>query len=176
MNYQIQELISEQAIKEKVKELGKIIAKDYENKPLLMIGILKGSVIFISDLVREIPFSVDISFLMVSSYINDTKSSGTVRLLYDLDTPVTGKDVLIVEDIVDSGNTVKYIKDMLLLKQPNSLKICALLDKPSRRVTEIKADYIGFQINDEFVVGYGLDYSSKYRNLPHIATINFEEE
>jgi len=148
--------------------LGKTISRDYSGKYLVLIGVLKGSVIFIADLVRALEINVTFDFMAVSSYGCATQSSGVVKILKDLDTNIEGKDVLIVEDIIDSGLTLKYLIENLKTRNPASLKICTLLDKPTRRKAAIKIDYCGFQIPDAFVVGYGLDYAEKYRNYPAI--------
>ena len=172
--YTLSEFISESDIQAKVKALGERITEDYKDKDLLIVGILKGSVIFMSDLARHIDLPLEMTFMSVSSYASGVATSGSVRLLCDLDKPLRGKDVLIIEDIIDSGYTISYLVETLNVRQPNSLKICALLDKPSRRMANIAADYTGFEIEDEFVVGYGLDYAGKHRNLGHIAKVVFE--
>lgn len=165
-------LISEKQIRTKVKELGKLITADYQGKELLVIGILKGSVVFLSDLIREIELPVKIDFMAVTSYGAATRTSGVVRILKDLDSDIGGQDVLIVEDIIDTGLTLSYLKENLQKRNPASLKVCTFLDKPSRRKIEIKADYNGYDIPDRFVVGYGLDCNEKYRNLPYIGLYN----
>ncbi|MBQ4648823.1 MAG: hypoxanthine phosphoribosyltransferase [Clostridia bacterium] len=167
-------LISEEELKAKVAELGKQISEDYRGKPLLLVCILKGSVVFMSDLMRAIDIDCKIDFMSMSSYYSGTKSSGQVRIVLDLNKPVQDYDLLIVEDILDSGITLSYIKELLLPRKPRSIKICTLLDKPERRVADIKADYSGFSIPDEFVIGYGLDYDEKYRNLPYVGVIKPE--
>ncbi len=164
-------LISEEDLHNKVKELGKQISADYKGKKLLVIGILKGSVVFLSDLIREIDGDVEIEFMVVSSYGSGTSTSNSLNIRLDLTCPIDGKHILIAEDILDSGNTLSKVKNMLLQRQPASFKIAALLDKPSRRQTPVDIDYCGFSIPDEFVVGYGLDYSEKYRNLPYIGVL-----
>jgi len=165
-------LINEQQIQEKVKELGEIISEDYkDSEDLLLVGILKGGVVFMADLLRAIKIPVKIEFMAVSSYGNSTTSSGIVRILKDLDTSIEGKDVLLVEDIVDTGLTLNYLKEYLLARKPKSLKICTMLDKPSRRKVHVDIDYKGFEIPDKFVVGYGLDFSGLYRNLPYIGVL-----
>ena len=156
-------LLSAEEIQEKVKELGAQISKDYEGKNLMLISILKGSIVFMSDLMRA-----------VSSYGSSTKTSGVVRILKDLDIPLENYDVLIVEDILDSGMTLDYITKILNERHPKSIKICTLLDKPSRRKIDIKADYVGFLVPDEFVVGYGLDYDERYRNVPFVGVLRPE--
>ena len=164
-------LITEEQIRKRVDELGAQITKDYEGKNLLLIGILKGSVPFMADLMRRIDTDVEIDFMSVSSYGSTTKSSGVVRILKDLDNSIEGKNVLIVEDIVDSGLTLSYIKKHLLGRKPASLKVCTFLDKPSRRKVEFTPDYCGFEVGDKFIVGYGLDFDQKYRQLPYISWI-----
>ncbi len=168
-------LLTQQQLAQKVKELGEQITKDYQGKKLLLVSVLKGSVIFMADLMRSIDTYCQIDFLNVSSYGSGTKTSGTVKIIKDLDIDIRGYDVLIVEDILDSGMTLSYIKKILMERQPNSIKICTLLDKPERRqVTDVKADYKGFVIPDEFVVGYGLDFDETYRNLPYLGALKPE--
>ncbi len=164
-------LFNESQLDEKVKELGNQITNDYNNKDLIVIGILKGSNIFMSDLVREINLPLQIDFMDVSSYGNATESTGVVRIIKDLECAIDGKDILIVEDIIDSGLTLKYLKDMLLSRNPKSIKICTLLDKPTRRKEKVVIDYLGFEVPDEFIVGYGIDYAERYRNLPVVAVL-----
>lgn len=167
-------LLSAEEIQEKVKELGSQISKDYEGKNLMLISILKGSIVFMSDLMRAITIHCKIDFMAVSSYGSSTKTSGVVRILKDLDIPLENYDVLIVEDILDSGMTLDYITKILNERHPNSIKICTLLDKPARRKIDIKADYVGFLVPDEFVVGYGLDYDERYRNVPFVGVLRPE--
>ena len=167
-------LLSAEEIQEKVKELGAQISKDYEGKNLMLISILKGSIVFMSDLMRAITIHCKIDFMAVSSYGSSTKTSGVVRILKDLDIPLENYDVLIVEDILDSGMTLDYITKILNERNPNSIKICTLLDKPARRKIDIKADYVGFLVPDEFVVGYGLDYDERYRNVPFVGVLRPE--
>lgn len=167
-------LISEDELKEKITELGKQISKDYKGKNLLIVGILKGSLVFMADLMRAIDINCKIDFMSISSYYSGTKSSGQVRIVLDLNKPVKDYDLLIVEDILDSGITLSYIKQLLLPRCPKSIKICTLLDKPDRRVADITPDYCGFVIPDEFVIGYGLDYDEDYRNLPYVGIIKQE--
>lgn len=164
-------LISREELAQKVKELAAMITKDFEGQEVLLVGILRGSVPFMADLMREIDLDLSIDFMSVSSYGSSTKSSGVVRIMKDLDTPIEGKNVIIVEDIIDTGLTLDYLKRYLTGKQPKSLKICAILDKPSRRKVDIKGDYVGFEVEDKFIVGYGLDLDQKYRNLPYISWI-----
>ncbi|MDF2546919.1 MAG: hpt [Anaerosolibacter sp.] len=159
---------------EKITELGDQISKDYHGKDLLMIGVLKGANVFMSDLMRKIGTSVKIDFMAVSSYGLSTESSGVVRIIKDLDDSIEGKDVLVVEDIIDTGLTLHYLYDNLLSRKPNSLKICTLLDKPERRKVDINVNYKGFDIPDEFIVGYGIDYAEQYRNLPYVAILKRE--
>lgn len=165
-------LISKEKIEQKVQELGQRISEDYDGKDLLLVSVLKGSVVFMADLMRAISINANIDFLSVSSYGSGVKTSGVVKILKDLDVSIEGKDVLVVEDILDSGLTLEYILGILGDRKPKSLRICAFLDKPERRKADIKADYIGFAVPDEFVVGYGLDYAEKYRNLPEIAILD----
>ena len=172
----IETLISKAEITEKIKEIANQIEKDYEGKEITFICVLKGGVIFMVDLARHINKNVYINFMDVSSYGNATESSGNLKILMDLDEPIAGKNVIIVEDIVDSGRTLSMLKELLLSRNPESLRICTLLDKPDRRVNQVSIDYTGFCIPDEFVVGYGLDYAQKYRNLDYIGVISFEEE
>jgi len=162
---------SEEQLREKVKELGAAISEDYKDKNLLMVSVLKGSVVFMADLMRAITIPAAIDFMAVSSYGTGTKSSGVVRILKDLDSHIENYDLLLVEDILDSGNTLAYLRELLGDRGPKSIRIATLLDKPSRRVADIKADYLGFEIEDQFVVGYGLDYNEKYRNLPFIGIL-----
>lgn len=167
-------LFSEEEIKVKVKELGDAISKDYQGKDLLVIGILKGAVIFMADLVRNLSINASIDFMAVSSYGASTESSGVVRILKDLEQSIEGKNILIVEDIIDTGLTLKYLLENLKSRNPASIKVCTLLDKPSRRSVDVKANYNGFSIPDEFVVGYGLDYDEKYRNVPFVFVLKPE--
>ena len=164
-------LISREALAAKVKELAAMITRDYEGQEVLLVGILKGSVPFMADLMREIDLDLTIDFMSVSSYGSSTKSSGVVRIIKDLDAPIEGKNVIIVEDIIDTGLTLDYLKHYLANRKPKTLKICAILDKPSRRKVEIKGDYVGFEVEDKYIVGYGLDLDQKYRNLPYISWI-----
>lgn len=167
----IRELISEQEVDKRIEELGKQISKDYEGKSPHLICILKGGVFFMCELAKRITLPVSIDFMCVSSYGDETTSSGYIQIKKDLDESVEGKDVLIVEDIIDSGRTLYFLKDELKKRGAKSIRLCTLLDKPERRVVEVKTDYVGFQIPDEFVVGYGLDYAQKYRTLPFIGVI-----
>lgn len=167
----IRELVSEKAVDERIVELGKQISKDYEGKQVHLICVLKGGVFFMCELAKRISVPVSMDFMSVSSYDDDTKSSGVVKIVKDLDEAIEGKDVLIVEDIIDSGRTLYYLIDILKKRNPKSVHLCTLLDKPERRVKDVKVDYVGFNIPDEFVVGYGLDYAQKYRNLPFIGVV-----
>lgn len=164
-------MLSEDQIKVKVYELAKQIERDFKGEELLVVGILKGASVFVSDLIRCMDLDVNIDFMSVSSYGNSTKSSGTVKILKDLDVDIEGKNVLIVEDIIDSGLTLSNLVAALKTRNPKSLKLCTLLDKPERRKVDIKVDYIGFVIEDKFIVGYGIDYAEKYRNLPYIGIV-----
>lgn len=167
-------LISKEELQAKVNEMGAQISKDYEGKNLMLVSVLKGSVVFMADLMRAITIPVSIDFMSVSSYGAGVKSSGVVKIIKDLDVCLDGKDLLLVEDILDSGNTLNYLKNMLMNRNPNSIKIATLLDKPERRTADIKADYYGFIVPDEFVVGYGLDYDEKYRNFPEVGVLKPE--
>ena len=164
-------IIDEKKLSDIVKELGAKISRDYKGKNLLMISVLKGSVVFMSDLLRQISIPCQIDFMSVSSYHGGVKSSGVVKILKDLDIPLEGFDLLIVEDILDSGQTLSYITKILSARKPKSMKICTLLDKPMARKSPIEADYVGTQIPDEFVIGYGLDYKEEYRNLPFVGVL-----
>ena len=167
-------LLTSEEIKKRVQEMGAQITNDYKNKELVIIGVLKGSVVFYADLVREIDLEPIFDFIAVSSYGSGTKSSGVVRFLKDTDTSIENKHVLIVEDIVDTGLTLAYLYNNFKTRRPASLKICCLLDKPSRRKNNVQPDYRGFDIPDEFVVGYGLDFNGKYRNLRDICVLKPE--
>lgn len=169
-------LIPEEKVNEKIRELGEQISKDYAGKEVHLITILKGGVFFSTELAKRITVPVSIDFMQVSSYGNATSSSGIVRIKKDLDDSMEGKEVLIVEDIIDSGRTLHYLIPLLKQRNPNSIKLCALLSKPDRREKEVQIDYLGFEIPDEFVVGYGLDYAQKYRNLPFIGVVEPDVE
>jgi hypoxanthine phosphoribosyltransferase len=164
-------LISEEEIQAKVAELGGRITRDYQGRAPLLVCVLKGGLIFLADLVRHIDLPLEVDFMAVSSYGLETQSSGVVRILMDLETNIEGRDVLIVEDIVDTGHTLQYITQNLSTRKPRSLRICTLLDKAPRREAEIPLDYVGFAIPDVFVIGYGLDYRENYRHLPYIAVL-----
>jgi hypoxanthine phosphoribosyltransferase len=167
-------LITEEQIQEKVKELGKLLTEEYKGRFPLAVGVLKGAMPFMADLVKHIDTYLEMDFMDVSSYGNATVSSGEVKILKDLNTSVEGRDILIIEDIIDSGLTLSYLVDLFRYRKANSIKIVTLLDKPSGRKTNIQADYAGFIVPDEFVVGYGLDYCEKYRNLPFIGVLKPE--
>ncbi len=164
-------LISEEELQKIVADMGRKISEDYKDKDLLLVSVLKGSVIFMADLMRAITIPCNIDFMAVSSYGAETKSSGVVKIIKDLDKNIEGKDLVIVEDILDSGNTLFYLRELLAARKPNSIKICTLVDKPERREADIKADYIGGSVPNEFIVGYGLDYNEYYRNLPFIGVL-----
>ena len=171
-NYSIGEImIDQEQIFKRAAEIGKAITEDFEGQEVLMIGILKGAVLWMADLVKQIGLNVYLDFMAVSSYGASTKSTGAVKIVKDLDIPIEGKNVIIVEDIVDSGITLNYLKNYLLAMKPKSLRICTLLDKPSGRRIDIDVDYIGFTVEDKFIVGYGLDYNQSYRNFPYITCL-----
>ena len=176
MNWDIDHiLVSEQQLRDKVAELGAAISRDYAGRDLLLVSILKGAVVFMADLMRAVTIPCSIDFMVVSSYGGtNTQSTGLVKIVKDLDADLTGKDVLIVEDVLDTGVTLSNLVPMLQLRHPNSVRICAILDKPARRKTDIRADYTGFEVPDAFVVGYGLDYDEKYRNLPFVGVLKPE--
>ena len=176
MSEKIRVLLTEEEVDRKISELGAEISKDYQGKTVHMICILKGGVCFMCELAKRITVPVSFDFMSVSSYGAGTESSGIIRIVKDLDEPLKGKDVLIVEDIIDSGRTLSHLCKLLQNREPASIRICTLLDKPSRRVKAVNVDYTAFQIPDEFVVGYGLDYDQKYRNLPYIGVDEFEED
>lgn len=165
---------SEEQLKEKVSELGAKITKDYQGKSPVLVSVLRGSYIFMADLTRAIDLPCTVDFMSVSSYGSGTTSSGQVKIIKDLSEPIEGKDLIIVEDILDSGNTLYYLRNVLSARHPASISICTLLDKPERRIKPIQADYSGFEVPDAFVVGYGLDYAEKYRNLPYIGVLKPE--
>ena len=169
-------MLSQEEIENKVTELAKQIEKDYEGQDLLLVGILKGASVFVADLMRKINLNVNIDFMSVSSYGSGTVSSGTVKILKDLDVDIKDKNVLIVEDIIDSGITLRNLYDTLMTREPRSLKLCTLLNKPERKKVDINVDYVGFVIEDKFIVGYGIDYDEKYRNLPYIAIVEDVED
>ena len=165
-------LISEQQLADAVKKLGEQISRDYADRNLMMVSVLKGSVVFMADLMRAISVPASIDFMSVTSYGKGVKTSGVVRIIKDLDEELDGRDILIVEDILDSGMTLSYLKEHIMAKGARSIRIATLLDKPERRRVELQADYIGFTIPDEFVVGYGLDYAEHYRNLPDVCILS----
>ena len=173
MAEKINVLISEEAVDAKIKEIGEIISKEYEGQSVHLVCILKGSVFFTCELAKRITVPVTLDFMSVSSYGDGTSSSGVVRIAKDLDETLEGKNVILIEDIIDSGRTLSYLLGILEKRNPRSLKRCTLLDKPDRRVINVDVDYVGFEIPDEFVVGYGLDYAQKYRNLPYIGVVEF---
>lgn len=168
-------LIPQREIEKRIRELGTKITADYEGKELVMICILKGAYLFFADLVRNIHIPVTVDFMMVSSYGPRTKSTGVVKIISDLSSPIKGKDVILVEDIADSGLTLSYLYRTFKAKKPKSLKLCVLLDKVERRKYEVPLDYIGFTVPNKYVIGYGLDYQDKYRNLPYIAVLDVSE-
>lgn len=167
-------LLSEEEINEKVKELGQVLSAEYKDKNPLVICVLKGAAPFMSDLVKRMPIPLEMDFMAVSSYGTSTKSSGVVKIIKDLDAPVEGRHVLIVEDIIDTGLTLSYLVDLLKQRNAKSVRVVTLLDKPERRISGLNPDFCGFTIPDAFVVGYGLDYAEKYRNLPYIGILKSE--
>lgn len=175
MAEKIKVLISEEEVDARIRELGEKISKEYEGKQIHLICVLKGGVFFMCELAKRITVPVSMDFMCVGSYGDGTKSSAVVRLAKDLDESIENKEVLIVEDIIDSGNTLYYLMDVLRQRKPASLRLCTLLDKPDRRVKDVHVDWTGFEIPDEFVVGYGLDYAQKYRNLPYIGVVEVAE-
>jgi hypoxanthine phosphoribosyltransferase len=176
MSERIRVLLTEQEVDARIQEIADKINQDYEGREVHMICVLKGGVFFMCELAKRVKVPVSLDFMSVSSYGDDTKSSGVVKIVKDLDQPLEGKEVLVVEDIIDSGRTLSYLLDILKSRNPNSVRLCTLLDKPERRVTDVAVDYCCFNIPDEFVVGYGLDYAQKYRNLPYIGVVEFETE
>jgi hypoxanthine phosphoribosyltransferase len=163
--------VEREELEGRVRELGEEISRDYEGRDLLLVGVLKGAIFFLSDLMRHLSVPCEVDFMAVSSYGSSTDSSGVVRILKDLDAAIEGREVLIVEDIVDSGLTLSYLYRILSAREPASVRVCALLTKPARRTVELPIDYVGFEIPNEFVVGYGLDYGERYRNLPYVAVL-----
>ena len=176
MNDKIRVLLSEEEVAKRIREIGDEISRDYEGRPLHLICILKGGVFFTCELSKRISLPLTLDFMSVSSYGAGTVSSGIVKIVKDLDEPIEGKDVLIVEDIIDSGNTLSKVREILSLREPKSLAICTLLDKPSRREVNVPVEYVGFAIPDEFVVGYGIDYAQRYRHLPYIGKVTLLDE
>src|SRR4051794_17936673 len=165
-------LVAESDLKQRVKQLGAQISADYEGRDLVMIGVLKGAVLFLADLMRELTVPCEVDFMAVSSYGSSTDSSGVVRILKDLDAPIEGRDVLVVEDIIDSGLTLHYLMKNLRARSPATLEVCALLTKPERRRVDLPIRYVGFEIPNRFAIGYGLDHGQRYRNLPYVAALN----
>ena len=176
MSEKIRVLISEEDVDARIQEVADQINKDYAGREIHMICVLKGGVFFMCELAKRIKVPVSLDFMSVSSYGDDTKSSGVVKIVKDLDQPLEGRDVLVVEDIIDSGRTLSYLLKILQNRNPHNVRLCTLLDKPERRVVDVNVDYCCFNIPDEFVVGYGLDYAQKYRNLPYIGVVEFEED
>ncbi len=174
MAEKVKVLLTEEEVDAKIQAIGEQISKDYAGKQVHLVCVLKGGSFFMCELAKRITVPVSLDFMSVSSYGSETKSSGVVKIVKDLDEPLIGKDVIVIEDIVDSGRTLSYLMEMLKDRKPASLRLCTLLDKPDRRVVDVNVDYLGFQIPDEFVVGYGLDYDQKYRNLPYIGIVEFE--
>ena len=174
MAERIRVLLSEEEVNERIRQIGEQISKDYEGRQVHLICVLKGGSFFMCELAKRITVPVSLDFMSVSSYGGGTKSSGVVKIVKDLDEPLDGKDVIVVEDIVDSGRTLSYLLELLGKRNPKSLALCTMLDKPERCVVDVKVDYTGFNIPDEFVVGYGLDYDQRYRNLPYIGVVEFD--
>ena len=172
----VRPLIPSADIQQKIREMGKQIRKDFPGEHLILVGVLKGAVLFLADLARQIPGEVTFDFIAVSSYGKDTKSSGQVKLNKDLDSSIEGKVVIVVEDILDTGLTLQYLLRVLQQRRPKSLKVAVLLDKEERRIADVHADYVGFVIPDEFVVGYGLDYAERYRNLPDVGILTLPSD
>ena len=164
-------LIGEEELAERIRQLGQQITEDYEGKDLIVVGILKGASLFMSDLIRKIEGKISIDFMVVSSYGNASETSGVVRIIKDLDMDITDKHILLVEDIIDTGLTLAYLKEYLCNRKAASVRICTLLDKPCRRSKPVDVEYIGFEVPDEFIIGYGIDYAEKYRNLPYIGVL-----
>ena len=176
MSEKIRVLLSEEEVDARIRQIAAKISKDYAGKEIHMICVLKGGVFFTCELAKRITVPVSLDFMSVSSYGAGTSSSGVVKIGKDLDTTIEGKNVLVVEDIIDSGRTLSYLLQNLKTRNPKSLKLCTLLDKPDRRVCDVKVDYVGFEIPDEFVVGFGLDLDQQYRNLPYIGCVELEDE
>lgn len=176
MAERIKVLLSEEEVDKRIQEIGDQISKDYAGEGVHLVCVLRGGVFFLCELAKRITVPVSLDFMSVSSYGSDTKSSGVVKIVKDLDDSLTDKHVIVVEDIVDSGRTLSYLLEMLRDRGPKSMRLCTLLDKPDRRVVDVNVDYTGFQIPDEFVVGYGLDYAQKYRNLPYIGVVELDAE
>lgn len=176
MKERVTTLISEETLKARVQEIAKEITEFYNGEEVKTVCVLKGAVMFMVDLVKSLDLPVKFDFMDVSSYGNSTESSGNIKILKDLDDPIEGENLLIVEDIIDSGRTLHYLMDYLKSKKPKSIKLCTLFDKPERREFDVHVDWTGFDIPDEFIVGYGLDYAQRYRNLPYIGVLHFDEE
>ena len=174
MAERVKVLLTEEEVDARIQAIGDQISRDYEGRQVHLVCVLKGGSFFMCELAKRIRVPVSLDFMSVSSYGSETKSSGVVKIVKDLDETLAGKDVIVVEDIVDSGRTLSYLMEMLKDRKPASLRLCTLLDKPERRVGDVPVDYTGFEIPDEFVVGYGLDYDQKYRNLPYIGIVEFE--
>lgn len=172
--HEVEVMFSEEDVDRRINEIGEQISKDYAGKSVHLVCVLKGGSFFMCELAKRITIPVSLDFMSVSSYGGDTKSSGVVRIVKDLDEPLAGKNVIVVEDIIDSGRTLSYLMEMLKDRKPESLTLCTLLDKPSRRVVDVDVKYTGYEIPDEFVVGYGLDYDQQYRNLPYIGKVVFK--
>ena len=175
MEDKIRVLISGGQVEERIREMAEQMNEDYAGKSLHLVCVLKGSIFVTTELAKHLTVPVTLDFMSVSSYGDGTESTGRVKIVKDLDENIEGRDVLIIEDIIDSGHTLSYLMDMLNARRPASLRLCTLLDKPDRRVTDVKVDYVGFCIPDEFVVGYGLDYAQKYRNLPYVGVVEGKE-
>lgn len=175
MAERIEVLLTEKEVDDRIQAIGNQISRDYAGKQVHLVCVLKGGSFFLCELAKRITVPVSLDFMSVSSYGSDTKSSGVIKIVKDLDESLKDKDVIVVEDIVDSGRTLSYLLEMLKARGPKSLALCTLLDKPERRVVEVNVDYTGFRIPDEFVVGYGLDYDQRYRNLPYIGIVKFDE-
>lgn len=175
MGEKVRVLISEEEVAKRVCEMGAEISRDYNGEAVHLVSVLRGGVFFTCELAKRLTIPVSLDFMSVSSYGMDTKSSGVVKVVKDLDDAIEGKNVLVVEDIVDSGRTLSYLLDNLKRRKPKSLKLCTLLDKPERRVVDVQVDYTGFEIPDVFVVGYGLDYMQRYRNFPYVGVVELEE-
>ena len=174
MAERVKVLLTEEEVDARIQAIGDQISRDYEGRQVHLVCVLKGGSFFMCELAKRIRVPVSLDFMSVSSYGSETKSSGVVKIVKDLDETLAGKDVIVVEDIVDSGRTLSYLMEMLKDRKPASLRLCTLLDKPERRVVDVHVDYTGFEIPDEFVVGYGLDYDQKYRNLPYSGIVEFE--
>ena len=174
MSERVRVMLSEEEVDRRIQEIGEQISKDYEGRQVHLVCVLKGGSFFMCELAKRITVPVSLDFMSVSSYGNNTKSSGVVKVIKDLDEAIEGKHVLVVEDIVDSGRTLSYLLENLKSRKPRSLRLCTLLDKPERRVTDVHVDYTGFEIPDEFVVGYGLDYMQHYRNLPYVGVVEID--